>query len=174
MVSLRSLAIALFLCSFAAVDGFAQVGGDELTKLSVDDLLNVEVTSVARRGQKLSDTPAAVFVITQDDIQRSGATSIAEVLRIVPGLDVASVNGNLWNISARGFNPRWSAKLLVMIDGRSVGSPVFAGVYWEIQDTMLEDVDRIEVIRGPGGTLWGSNEVDGIINIINKSSIEPQ
>ncbi|MGZ8833680.1 MAG: TonB-dependent receptor plug domain-containing protein [Thermoanaerobaculia bacterium] len=146
----------------------------DLTSLSVDDLMNVEVTSVSRKGQKLSDTAAAVFVITQDDIRRSGATTIPEVLRMVPGLNVARVNGNVWAISARGFNGRFANKLLVMIDGRSVYTPLFSGVYWDVQDTLLEDVERIEVIRGPGGTLWGANAVSGIINIITKHAIDTQ
>lgn len=146
----------------------------DLSTLSVDDLMNVEVTSVSRKGQKLSDTAAAVFVITQDDIRRSGATSIPEVLRIVPGLDVARINGNSWAISARGSNGQYANKLLVMIDGRTVYTPLFAGVFWDVQDTLLDDVDRIEVIRGPGGTLWGANAVNGIINIITKHAIETQ
>ncbi|HJW96230.1 MAG TPA: TonB-dependent receptor [Thermoanaerobaculia bacterium] len=156
----------------ASLGAFAQA--PDLAKLDVGDLMNVEVTSVARRGQKIADTPAAVFVITQEDIQRSGATTIAEVLRIVPGLDVASVDGNIWAISARGFNDRWSNKTLVLIDGRSAYSPLFSGVYWDIQDTNLEDIDRIEVIRGPGGTLWGTNGAYGTINIITKNAIETQ
>jgi iron complex outermembrane recepter protein len=146
----------------------------DLASLSVDDLMNVEVTSVSRKGEKLSETAAAVFVITQDDIRRSGATSIPEILRIVPGLDVARVNGNVWAISARGSNGQFANKLLVMIDGRSVYTPLFSGVFWDVQDTLLEDVDRIEVIRGPGGTLWGANAVNGIINIITKHAIETQ
>jgi iron complex outermembrane receptor protein len=146
----------------------------DLTTLSVDDLMNVEVTSVARKGQKLADTAAAVFVITQEDIRRSAATSIPEILRMVPGLDVARINGNVWAISARGSNGQFANKLLVMIDGRSVYTPLFSGVYWDVQDTLLEDVDRIEVIRGPGGTLWGANAVNGIINIITKHAIDTQ
>lgn len=146
----------------------------DLASLSVDDLMNVEVTSVSRKGQKLADTAAAVFVITQDDIRRSGATSIPEVLRMVPGVDVARVNGNSWAVSARGSNGQFANKLLVMIDGRSVYTPLFSGVFWDVQDTLLEDIDRIEVIRGPGGTLWGANAVNGIINIITKHSIDTQ
>jgi iron complex outermembrane receptor protein len=146
----------------------------DLSSLSVDDLLNVEVTSVSRKGQKLSDTAAAVFVVTQDDIRRSGATTIPEILRIVPGLDVARVNGNVWAISARGSNGQFANKLLVMIDGRTVYTPLFSGVFWDVQDTLLEDIDRIEVIRGPGGTLWGANAVNGVINIITKHAIETQ
>lgn len=146
----------------------------DLSSLSVDDLLNVEVTSVSRKAQKLSDTAAAVFVVSQDDIRRSGATSIPEILRMVPGLDVARVNGNVWAISARGSNGQYANKLLVMIDGRSVYTPLFSGVFWDSLDTLLEDIDRIEVIRGPGGTLWGANAVNGVINIITKHSIETQ
>ena len=146
----------------------------DLSSLSVDDLMNVEVTSASRKAQKVADTAAAVFVITQDDIRRSGATSIPEILRIVPGLDVARVNGNVWAISARGANGQFANKLLVMIDGRSVYTPLFSGVYWDVQDTLLEDVDRIEVIRGPGGTLWGVNAVNGIINIITKHAVDTQ
>ncbi|HEX9129155.1 MAG TPA: TonB-dependent receptor [Gemmatimonadaceae bacterium] len=146
----------------------------DLSSMSIDDLMNIEVTSVSRKSEKLSDTAAAVFVITQDDIRRSGATSIPELLRMVPGLDVARINGNIWAISARGFNGQFANKLLVMIDGRSVYSPLFSGVYWDAQDTMLEDVDRIEVVRGPGGTLWGANAVSGVVNIITKSAVETQ
>ncbi len=146
----------------------------DLSTLTVDDLMNVEVTSVARKGQKLSDTPAAVFIVTRDDIRRSGATSIPEILRIVPGLNVARINGNNWAISARGSNGQFANKLLVMIDGRTVFTPLFNGVFWDVQDTLLEDIDRIEVIRGPGGTLWGANAVNGIINIITRHAIETQ
>src|SRR4029077_3759115 len=107
-------------------------------------------------------------------IRRSGATTIPEILRIVPGLDVARVNGNVWAISARGSNSQFANKLLVMIDGRVVYTPLFSGVFWDVQDTLLEDVDRIEVIRGPGGTLWGANAVNGIISIITKRSEDTQ
>jgi iron complex outermembrane receptor protein len=146
----------------------------DLTTLSVDDLMNVEVTSVSRKAQKLSDTAAAVFVISQDDIRRSGATSIPEILRIVPGLDVAKIDGNVWAVSARGFNGKFANMLLVMIDGRSIYTPFNSGVYWSLADTLLEDIDRIEVIRGPGGTLWGANAVNGIINIITKHAVDTQ
>lgn len=165
----------LFACilSISALSVTAQEH-DDLGSLSVDDLMNVEVTSVSRKAQKLADTAAAVFVITQEDIRRSGATSIPEVLRIVPGLEVARINGNVWAISARGFNGQFANKLLVLIDGRSVYTPLLSGVYWDVQDTLLEDVERIEVIRGPGGTLWGANAVNGIINIITKHAIDTQ
>jgi iron complex outermembrane receptor protein len=167
------IALSLAAGALHAQESNAQESRD-LSSLSVDDLMNVEVTSVSRKGQKLSDTAAAVFVITQDDIRRSGATSIPEVLRIVPGLDVARINGDSWAISARGSNGQYANKLLVMIDGRTVYTPLFAGVFWDVQDTLLDDVDRIEVIRGPGGTLWGANAVNGIINIITKHAIETQ
>jgi len=169
----KVLATGFIALAMAAGTLQAQESRD-LSSLSVDDLMNVEVTSVSRKGQKLSDTAAAVFVITQDDIRRSGATSIPEVLRIVPGLDVARINGNTWAISARGSNGQYANKLLVMIDGRTVYTPLFAGVFWDVQDTLLDDVDRIEVIRGPGGTLWGANAVNGIINIITKNAIDTQ
>lgn len=144
---------------------------EDLSNLAVDDLLNVSVVSVARKEQKVADTAAAVFVITQDDIRRSGATTIPDVLRMVPGLDVARINGNSWAISARGSNGLYANKLLVMIDGRTLYKPLFSGVFWDVQDTLLEDVERIEVIRGPGGSLWGANAVNGIINIITKHAV---
>ncbi len=168
---LRRFGVPVFLWSFAAGLS-AQTPDKALSGLSMDDLMNVEVTSVARHGERLSDTAAAVFVITRDDIARSGATTIPDVLRIVPGLEVASVDGTIWAISARGFNGRWANEMLVMIDGRSVYNPGFSGVYWNVQDTLLEDIDRIEVIRGPGGTLWGVNAVNGVINIITRNAIE--
>lgn len=132
------------------------------------------VTSVTREPSTVGKSPAAVFVITNEMIRRSGVTSIPEALRMAPGLDVAHVNSNTWAISARGFNNVFSNKLLVLIDGRTVYSPVFSGVYWDVQDVLLEDVDRIEVVRGPGGTLWGANAVNGVINIITKKATETQ
>lgn len=140
----------------------------DISRMSLEDLMNLEVTSVSKRTQKVADAAAAVFVITQEDIRRSGAGSIPEALRLVPGLQVARIDENKWAIGSRGFNGRFDNKLLVLIDGRSVYTPLFSGVYWNIQDVMLEDVDRIEVIRGPGATLWGANAVDGVINIITK------
>lgn len=174
MPDARKIFSAGFIAFSLAAGALQAQESRDLSALSVDDLMNVEVTSVSRKGQKLSDTAAAVFVITQDDIRESGATSIPEVLRIVPGLDVARISGNTWAISARGSNGQYANKLLVMIDGRTVYTPLFAGVFWDVQDTLLDDVDRIEVIRGPGGTLWGANAVNGIINIITKHAIETQ
>jgi iron complex outermembrane recepter protein len=145
-----------------------------LTEVSLEDLMNVEVTSVSKREQKLSQTAAAIHVITQEDIRRSGLTSIPELLRRVPGLHVGRIDGNKWAISARGFNSRFANKMLVLIDGRSVYTPFFSGVFWDVQDVMLEDVERIEVIRGPGATLWGANAVEGVVNIITKRAEDTQ
>ena len=147
---------------------------NDLLGLSVEDLLNVEVISVAKKAKSLNDSPAAIFVISQDDIKRIGATSIPEALRLAPGIDVSRIDSNKWAVSARGFNGRFANKLLVLIDGRNTYTRAFAGVYWENQDVMLEDVDRIEVIRGPGATLWGANAVNGVINIITKHSADTQ
>jgi len=146
----------------------------DLTSLSLEDLMNVKVTSVSRRPQSLAETAAAVFVITQDDIRRSGVTSIPEALRMVPGVEVARIDGNKWAVTARGFNGRFADKLLVMIDGRSVYTPLFSGVFWDAQDTVLEDIDRIEVVRGPGASLWGANAVNGVINIVTKQARDTQ
>ncbi len=132
------------------------------------------VSTASRREQKVSETPAAVFVISQEDIRRSGANSIPEVLRMAPGVHVARIDANKWAITMRGFNNRYADKLLVLIDGRTVYTPLFSGTYWDVQDTMLEDIERIEVIRGPGGALWGANAVNGIINIITKSAKDTQ
>jgi iron complex outermembrane receptor protein len=144
----------------------------DLTELSLEELMDVEVTSVSKRAEPISAAAAAVFVLTQEDLRRSGATSIPEALRMVPGVEVARIDANKWAISARGFNGRFANKLLVLIDGRSVYTPLFSGVFWDVQDTMIEDVDRIEVIRGPGATLWGANAVNGVINIITRSAHE--
>ncbi len=142
----------------------------DLKGLSIQELLDVPVTSVSRRPQKYSDAAAALFVISHDDIRRSGATSIPELLRMVPGVQVAHIDANKWAISARGFNGRYANKLLVQLDGRTLYTPLYSGVYWDVQDTLLEDIERIEVIRGPGATLWGANAVNGIINIITRST----
>ena len=144
----------------------------DLTDRSLEDLMNIEVTSVSKKEQKLSQVAAAVFVITQEDIRHSGATKIPDLLRMVPGLDVAQINANTWAITARGFNLQFANKLLVLIDGRAVYSPLFGGVNWDVQDVPLEDIDRIEVIRGPGGALWGANAVNGVINIITKKAAD--
>lgn len=158
-------------------DSDLEIADDELLDLSLEQLISLDVpdvTSVSRRKQRLMDSPAAVFVITNEDIQRSGVTSIPEALRMVPGMQVARLNGNTWSISTRGFNYIFANKLLVLIDGRTVYSPLFSGVNWDVQDTMLEDIARIEVIRGPGAALWGANAVNGVINIITKHAADTQ
>ncbi|MDB6130654.1 MAG: ligand-gated TonB-dependent outer rane channel, partial [Verrucomicrobiales bacterium] len=142
--------------------------------MSLKDLTEIPVISVNNSPQKLSSIPAAVSVLTQDEIRRSGATSIAEALRLVPGLDVARVDSHTWAISSRGFNDVFANKLLVMVDGRTVYTPLFSGVYWDVQDTVLEDIDQIEVVRGPGASRWGANAVDGVINIITKKTRDTQ
>jgi iron complex outermembrane receptor protein len=152
------------------------IGGGlaELKGLSLQELMNVEVTSVSKRESTIGESPAAIFVITQDDIRRSGATSIPEALRMAPGLEVAQVNSSTWAISSRGFNSTTANKLLVMIDGRSVYTPLYSGVFWDVQDTMMQDVNRIEVIRGPAGALWGANAVNGVINVITRTAKDTQ
>lgn len=166
------MALTVFFCSSAMA--LTNNLPYDLSELSLEDLMNIEVTSVSKEPQKLSDSAAAIFVITQEDIRRSGATSIPEVLRLAPGVHVARIDTSKWSISIRGFNSRFSNKLLVLIDGRSVYSPLYSGVYWDVQDTMLEDIERIEVIRGPGATLWGANAVNGVINIITGNSFDTQ
>ena len=147
---------------------------DSLESLSLEQLVNVKVTSVAKQETDLFTSPAAISVVTQDDIRRMGATSIPEALRMVPGMDVGQISANQWAVGARGFNFEFANRLLVLVDGRSIYSPVFGGVFWEIQDLVMEDLDRIEVIRGPGATLWGDNAVNGVINIITKSASQTQ
>ena len=163
-----------FISGTANSEVFDSSSNTDLTELSLEELMAVEVTSVSKKKQKLSESAAAIFVITQEDIRRSGVTSIPEALRMVPGIQVARGSNNQWNISSRGFNERFTNKLLVLIDGRTLYNPLFAGVTWETQDTILEDIERIEVIRGPGGALWGVNAVNGVINIITKQSQETQ
>ncbi|MGA2034494.1 MAG: TonB-dependent receptor [Thermoguttaceae bacterium] len=148
---------------------------DQLSKVDVKvPAMDVPITSVTREPSTIGHSAAAVFVITPEMIRRSGATNVPECLRMVPGLDVAHIDGNKWAISSRGFNGRFGNKLLVMIDGRAVYTPLFSGVYWEVQNVMLEDIQRIEVIRGPGATVWGSNAVNGVINIITKQAQSTQ
>ncbi|NJD07601.1 MAG: TonB-dependent receptor, partial [Methylococcaceae bacterium] len=142
----------------------------DITQMEIEQLMQMTVTSVSKKSQKLSDTAAAVYVITQEEIRRSGVTSIPEALRLAPGIQVARIDANKWAITARGFNGHFANKLLVLMDGRSVYTPTFGGVYWESQNTVLDDIDRIEVIRGPGASVWGANAVNGVINIITKSS----
>lgn len=145
-------------------------GPSSLVELSLEELGNIQITSVSKKPEKLSQAAAAIFVITREDIRRSGATSIPEALRLAPNLQVARVDSSQYAISARGFNSTTANKLLVLIDGRSVYTPLYSGVFWDVQDMLLEDIERIEVISGPGGTLWGSNAVNGVINIITSAA----
>ena len=161
-------AIAVWMA--LAVPAFGQQNANNLADKTLEDLMNTEVTSVSKKEQKMSQVAAAIFVITQEDILRSGATSIPDLLRMVPGLDVAQINSSTWAISARGFNEEFSDKLLVLLDGRAVYTPTFSGVYWDSLDLPLEDIERIEVIRGPGATIWGVNAVNGVINILTKKA----
>ena len=144
----------------------------ELKELSLEELMNIEVTSVSRHPEKLGEVASAIQVITGDDIRRSGASNIPEALKLAANLAVAQRGSHSWGISARGFNTELANKLLVMIDGRTVYTPLFSGVFWDRQDYLLQDIDRIEVISGPGGTLWGANAVNGVINIITKNARE--
>jgi iron complex outermembrane receptor protein len=159
--------------------GFAQqpdsaASPGALKKLTLEQLMNLEVTSVSKRPEKLSQAASAIQVITQEDIRRSGATSLPEALRLASNLQVAQVDSRQWAISARGFNSTTANKLLVLIDGRTVYTPLYSGVFWDVQDVSLWDVDRIEVISGPGGTLWGANAVNGVINVITKPAQDAQ
>jgi iron complex outermembrane receptor protein len=157
----------------AAEDAAAPLAGGAVD-MSLEDLLNVEITSAARKSQRLNDVAAAVYVITRDDIERSGATSIPEALRLAPGVNVARLANDRWAVSVRGFNSRFSNKLLVLMDGRSMYSQLFSGVLWEVEDTLLEDIERIEVVRGPGAAMWGANAVNGVINIITRRARDTQ
>jgi iron complex outermembrane recepter protein len=150
----------------------SQQKSQDLTNASLEDLMKVEVTSVSKKEQTLSRTAAAVFVITQEDIARSGATNIPDLLRMVPGLNVAQINASTWAISARGLNGQFSNELLVLIDGRNVYTPTFGGVFWDTLDLPLENIERIEVIRGPGASVWGENAVNGVVNIIRKKAAD--
>jgi iron complex outermembrane receptor protein len=170
----RALACGWLIVASAVPAAYAQSAPSDLTDLKIEDLMNVDVTSASKKEQKISRVPAAIFVITQEDIRRSGAIDIPDALRMVPGLEVAQINPSTWAISARGFNGEYSNKLLVLIDGRTVYTPLFSGVYWDAQDVALDSIERIEVIRGPGATVWGANAVNGVINIITKTARETQ
>jgi iron complex outermembrane receptor protein len=173
-------AAARLLAAMAMLSGCAGARGQntqgsqqkpqDLANASLEDLMNVEVTSVSKKEQALSRTAAAVFVITQEDIERSGATNIPDLLRMVPGLDVAQINASNWAISARGLNGQFSNELLVLVDGRNAYTPSFGGVFWDTLDLPLENIERIEVIRGPGAAVWGENAVNGVINVIRKKA----
>jgi iron complex outermembrane receptor protein len=178
---LRTLAGGLAVAAAFNVPSYADDAPNiaELANLSIEQLGDVEITSVSKTAQPLSDAAAAVYVITHDDIMRSGATSIPEILRLAPNLQVAQTSPSTYVITARGFSGNSSAqnfsdKLLVLIDGRSVYNPLFSGMYWDMQDVPAEDIDRIEIISGPGATLWGANAVNGVINIVTRKSKDTQ
>ena len=138
--------------------------------LPLEELGKLEVAAVSRKAQKLSDMPAAVTVLSAEDIRRSGARSIPEALREVPGVNVAQIGSARWAVGVRGAQGRFANKLLVQVDGRSIYNPLFSGVFWEAQDILIEDVERIEVVRGPGASLWGANAVNGVINIVTRKA----
>ncbi|HTM65768.1 MAG TPA: TonB-dependent receptor [Flavipsychrobacter sp.] len=176
---IRGIALIAFSIILAPQRAFAQaqdtaLDSKQLLSLSLEELMNIEIHSVSKRPEKLSEAASAIQVITQEDIKRSGATNLPEALRLAPNLQVAQVNSHAWLISARGFDAIFSNKLLVLIDGRNIYSPLFAGVSWDAQNVLLEDVDRIEVISGPGATLWGANAVNGVVNIITKDANSTQ
>ncbi len=167
--NLRSKAI-IILITIIFLAFPAKAAEKTLFDMSIEELLDMEVTTVSKKSEKLINQPAAVYVITNEDIRRSGAKNIPDLLRTVPGVQVAQINSNLWAVSIRGFNDALANRLLVMVDGRSVYSQFFSGVLWSNVDTLFEDIERIEVVRGPGGAVWGANAVNGVINIITKSA----
>jgi iron complex outermembrane recepter protein len=168
------LVFALAFVQLAQADDASSDQDDstQFKELSLAQLGDVQVTTASKEPEEIWKTPAAIYVLTQEDIRRSGATSIPEVLRLVPGVEVARIDSDHWSVGIRGFGSEFSKSVLVLIDGRSVYSPLFSGVYWNVENVMLQDVERIEVIRGPGGTIWGANAVNGVINIITKSAKE--
>ncbi len=171
----RHRGLAALLSLGISGPAFAQADREtDLTALTLEELANIRVTSVSRRAERLSDAPASIFVITAEDIRRSGATTLAEVLRLAPNLQVARLDAGQYAISARGFNNLISNKLLVLVDGRTIYTPLFSGVFWDQQDVLLEDVERIEVISGPGATVWGANAVNGVINVITRPAAATQ
>src|SRR6202453_1053961 len=146
----------------------------QLKSLSLEELGNVEVVTFSKSPIELQDTPSALYVISSEDILRSGVTTIADALRLAPGVEVGWLSSDTWAVGIRGLQSNFSKSVLVLIDGRNVYTPLFAGVYWDVQDMPLDDIDHIEVIRGPGGTIWGANAANGVINIITKRSADTQ
>lgn len=171
IIWLKHVLLWMLCCCGYPINSLANEA-ERLDKLSIEELMSSKVISATRTEQQLTDTAAAAYVISQDDIRRSGATTIPEALRMVPGLHVARISSSKWAISARGFNGLFADKLLVLMDGRSLYSPMHKGVYWEVQDRVLDDIERIEVIRGPGASVWGANAANGVINIITKHSAD--
>jgi iron complex outermembrane receptor protein len=164
----------LFFVNLALAFPSNEQGVNPVKQLTLEELGNVQVTTVSKEPEEVWKAAAAVFVLTSDDIRRSGATSIPDVLRLVPGVEVARIDSDQWAVGIRGSETNFSKGVLVLIDGRSVYTPLYAGVYWDVQDVVLEDIDRIEVVRGPGATIWGPNSADGVINIITKKASDTQ
>ena len=144
------------------------LAAEDLLSMDLESLMALEMTTASRKLQPLSRTPTAAHVITREEIRRSGSRSVPEALRLAPGVDVAQISPSQWSVSIRGFGGRYANKLLVLIDGRSIYTPTFNGVYWEQIDLPMDEIERIEVVRGPGVTLWGENAVNGVINIITR------
>ena len=172
-IRLRDATLLAVMASAAACYGGSAarihpIQEQQLKSMSLEELGNVEVTTASKQPEEVWKTPAPIFVITSDDIQRSSATTLPELLRMVPGVQVSRMQSDAWAVGVRGFANQFSKGLLVMIDGRSVYTPLFEGVYWDVQDLPLDDIDRIEVIRGPAGAVWGANAVNGVINVITK------
>ncbi|HEY1229429.1 MAG TPA: TonB-dependent receptor plug domain-containing protein, partial [Ramlibacter sp.] len=178
MKSARAASLAVLFATVGAAQGqplqLAAATARDLADLSLEQLGSIEVTSVSGRAQPLKDAAASVFVISRQDILRAGATSLPEALRLAPTLQVAQTSAGQWAISARGFQDSISNKLLVLVDGRTLYSSLFAGVFWDANDVLLDDIDRIEVVSGPGGTLWGANAVNGVINVVTRSAEDTQ
>ena len=170
----RAARLALGVLAASAAPASGQHPPSDLGAMTLEELMDVQVTTVTRSPERAMSVPAAIHVITSEDIERSGATSLPELLRLAPGMQVARIDAGLWAIGTRGFADRLARSMLVLVDGRAVYSPLFAGTYWETQDLVLDDIERIEVIRGPGGTLWGSNAVNGIVSIVTKAARETQ
>ncbi len=168
----RPTLLQLFLIGLSLISLPVASEAQDLSNLSIAELLEIDVTSVSKKEQKLSEAAAAVHVITQEDIRRSGVTAVPELFRGVPGMEVARIDSNRWAVAVRGFNDQFSTNLLVLMDGRTLYTPLFSGVLWDARDTLLEDIEQIEIIRGPGATLWGANAVNGVINIITKNAID--
>lgn len=169
-----SSALAHPLCADPGQGNSGPTTPSALKNLSLEELSQIEVTSPSKEPTRVFQSPVAIYVITGEDIRRSGVTTLPDALRLAPGVEVAQIDASKWSVGIRGFGTRLSRSVLILIYGRTVYTPLFAGTYWEVQDTLFEDIDRIEVIRGPGGTIWGPNAVDGVINIITKSSKETQ
>ncbi len=174
MPALAALVAVSFVLRSHEVAASVDIASSDLTNLSLENLMEIEVTSVSKRPQSLSEAAAAIFVLTGDEILRSGARTIPDALRLVPGVSVSNLSSSSWAVSARGFGGQFSNKLLVLIDGRTIYTPLFSGVFWDRQYPILDNIERIEVVRGPGGALWGSNAVNGVINIITKNSADTQ